>query len=153
MNTEKTIIEINGVKLEVDLRTARRVDEMRVGTRVKVLKKKYSDTHEVFHGVIIGFEPFKQLPTIIVAYMSIEYNAAKIEYLYFNASTKETELVVATDDDTGALDKVNIVSIMDREVEKKRQEIAEIEARKSFFLSKFAMYWSAVEAAVKDATS
>jgi len=33
----KQIIEINGVKLEVDLSTAKRIDEFRVGDTVKVL--------------------------------------------------------------------------------------------------------------------
>ena len=32
----KQIIEINGVKLEVDLSTAKRIDEFRVGDTVKV---------------------------------------------------------------------------------------------------------------------
>ena len=33
---DKRIIEINGVKLEVDMTTARRIDEFRVGDTVKV---------------------------------------------------------------------------------------------------------------------
>jgi hypothetical protein len=40
--TEKTIIEVSGVKLEVDLRQARRIEEIRIGDRVKVLTKDYS---------------------------------------------------------------------------------------------------------------
>ena len=36
-------IEINGVKLEIDLRTAKRVDTFKIGDNVKVLKKEYGD--------------------------------------------------------------------------------------------------------------
>src|SRR5690606_28503543 len=70
---EKTIIEVNGVKLEVDLRTAKRVDELRVGDRVKVLTKDYRGEYEVHAGTIVGFEPFENLPTVIVAYLKRDY--------------------------------------------------------------------------------
>ena len=36
---QKRIVEIGGVKIEVDLRTAKRVDSYRVGDPVKVLTK------------------------------------------------------------------------------------------------------------------
>ena len=41
--SEKRIIEINGVKMEIDTRHAVRVDKLAVGTRVKVIRKKYGD--------------------------------------------------------------------------------------------------------------
>lgn len=64
----KRVIEINGVKLEVDMRYAKRVDELRVGSKVKVLNKEYS-SYKVYPGVIVGFEEFDNLPTIVVAYL------------------------------------------------------------------------------------
>ena len=39
---EKRIVEIDGVKIEVDLRTAKRIDTFRVGDNVKVLCKEYN---------------------------------------------------------------------------------------------------------------
>ena len=99
-----TVIEINGVKLEVDLRTARRVENIRVGTRVKVLQKKYSDSYEIRHGVVIGFEPFLELPTIIIAVAKIEYNSATVEFVYFNSKSEGIQIVVSCDDDLAALD-------------------------------------------------
>lgn len=41
---ERRIVEINGVKIEVDMRTAKRVDSFRVGDNVKVLDKDYNGT-------------------------------------------------------------------------------------------------------------
>jgi hypothetical protein len=152
MESNKTIIEVNGVKLEVDLRTARRIDEIRVGTRVKVLRKEYS-SHRVHHGVIIGFEPFHKLPTIIVAYTDIGYQTAKVEFLYYNADSKDVEIVTSNDDDVAALDKNDFLAQCDRELAKKQLEVAEINQKRAYFLDKFACYWRDVDLAVKDATT
>lgn len=154
MNTNTTaVIEIKGAKLEVDLRTAKRIDTIKVGTRVKTLHKKYGNTYEVKHGIVIGFEPFKELPTIIVAVASYDYNQAKIEFVYYNAQTEDIDLVVALDDDLAALDKNQFCSFIDREITKKQEEIKELECRKQFFLDKFAAYWQPIEQAVADATA
>lgn len=147
-----TVIEINGVKLEVDLRTARRVENIRVGTRVKVLQKKYSDTYEIRHGVVIGFEPFLELPTIIIAVAKIEYNSATVEFVYFNSKSEGIQIVVSCDDDLAALDKNDFIKQCERETLKLEAQIADIQAKKRYFLDKFACYWQPVEAAVKDAT-
>ena len=141
---ETTVIEVNGVKLEVDLRSARRIENITVGSRVKVLKKQY-DGHKVKHGVVIGFEPFTQLPTIIICVMEDNWNAAKLEFVYYNAETKETEVVVARDDDEHALDKNDVCAKIDREIAKKESEIQELRDRKSYFLDKFATYWTPVK--------
>ena len=151
MNT-KQVIEINGVKMEVDMRFAKRVEEIRVGSRVKVLRKKYSDSYEVLHGVVLGFEPFNELPTIIIAVAKIDYSGASIEFVYYNAKTEGLEMVVAIEDDLAALDKNDFLAHCDREIDKKRNEILELEQRKKFFLDKFNCYWAPVEQAVKDAT-
>ena len=39
---EKRIIDINGMKMEVDLRTAKRIDTFKVGDNVKVLATEYN---------------------------------------------------------------------------------------------------------------
>ena len=45
MADEKRIIEIDGMKVEVDLRHAKRVDTFKVGDNVKILDKSYEDSH------------------------------------------------------------------------------------------------------------
>ena len=60
---EKRIIEIDGVKIEVDMRTAKRIDTFKVGDNVKVLCKS-GDDFKVRPGVIIDFCNFKEKPTI-----------------------------------------------------------------------------------------
>lgn len=153
MNAQKQVIEINGVKMEIDLRHARRIDNIRVGTRVKVLTKKYGDTYEVKHGLVIGFEPFKSLPTIIIVVAKIEYNEAKIEFVYYNTSSKDIEITVACDDDLAALDKNDFVKNVDREIASLQSKIQECEQRKAYFLDKFKCFWEPLEMAVADATA
>lgn len=148
---EKQVIEINGVKMEVDMRYAKRIDHITVGTRVKVLKKTYGESYEVRHGVVIGFEPFDKLPTIVIASAKIEYSSATIEFIYYNAKTEGMEVVVACDDDLMALDKNDFVAKCDTEIAKKQNEIQELNDRKTYFLSKFKCYWEPMGKAVAEA--
>lgn len=141
---EKQVIEINGVKLEVDLRHARRIENISVGSRVKVLGKEYSG-YKVQHGVVIGFEPFEKLPTIIIAVLEMSYNEAKIGFVYYNAETKDTEVVVATDGDQNAIGREEVCQFIDREIAKNEAAIVELNNRKAYFLSKFQTYWNPVE--------
>lgn len=73
--TEKTIIEINGVKMEVDLRHATIIHQnLKIGSKVKVLDKSSSYSGvQVYAGIIVGFENFPSLPTITVAYIKTGY--------------------------------------------------------------------------------
>lgn len=140
--TEKTIIEINGVKLEVDLRTARRVEELRVGDTVKVLVKSYGDSVTVYPGMIVGFEPFVELPTIIVAYINAGYNAAELKFVHINKNTKNAEIIKSVDADEHNFQQQKYIDAFDRDIEKKRLEIQDLEAKKSYFLREFGGWWS-----------
>lgn len=137
---EKTIIEVNGVKLEVDLRTAKRVDTLRVGDRVKVMVKGYSDW-KVHAGTVAGFEPFKNLPTVIIAYLESDYSGSKLKFLYFNSQTKETEVIKAIDDDQLDIEKANILQHFDKEEAKLEAQLDEIKRTRQYFLDNFKAYW------------
>jgi len=144
----KTIIEINGVKMELDMRHAKRIDELRVGDRVKVLLKNYSD-YKVHAGTIIGFEPFKALPTVIVAYIETGYNSAEVKFVYFNSSSKDVEIVKAIDDDSIGIEKRDVMSMFDRMVAAKEREIDDLLSKKEYFLRNFQAYWTPVEKPVE----
>ena len=56
---KKEIVEINGVKFEVDLSKATVVSEYQIGSKVNVLlEKDYNGKREVVPGVICGFNNF-----------------------------------------------------------------------------------------------
>lgn len=141
----RTIVEVNGVKLDVDLRTATRVDTLRVGDRVKVLKKEpYGSDRKVYPGVVCGFEPFTTLPTIIIAYLDVNWNEAKLLFAFLNSESKDVEVIKSIDHDLD-LDKANVMALMDRDIEKKQAEVDEARRRRDYFLREFGAYWAPVE--------
>lgn len=144
MNTETTIVEINGVKMEVDLRHAKIVHEnIRVGSKVKVLEKSTYTGATVYAGVVVGFEPFTDLPTIIVAYMKEGYTDAGLHFAYINAKSAEKWDMVPSMDDELPLVKGDVLARFDRDADKKRAELADIEAKRDFFLRHFNRYFEA----------
>lgn len=139
---QTTIIEINGVKLEVDLRSAKRVDNLRVGDRVKCLVKGYSGSMSTHAGVVVGFEPFPSLPSIVVAYLDTGYASGTLKFHTFNSQTKDFEIVSDLDNNALEVDRANIVAQFDREEAKKQQELDDIRAKREFFLQHFGRYFA-----------
>jgi len=135
-----TIIEINGVKLEVDLRNAKRIDNFKVGDSVKVLRKLYSDNWESSLGVIVGFDEFKNLPTIIIAYLENDYASADIKFAYLNKETQDIEICALHNWDI-PYTKQNIINKLDREISKAEELVKEAYAKKECFLKMFGKYF------------
>ncbi len=136
---EKRIVEINGVKLEVDLTEAKVIESYKVGDKVKVLVKTYSN-YESKPGVIVGFDAFKKLPTIIIAYLDTSYSTASIKFVYLNSETKEIEICSANGKEM-AFEKGRVIELMDAEITKKKIEAEDMERRKAFFLAEFGSYF------------
>jgi len=135
------IIEINGVKMEIDMRHATRIDTLQIGSRVKCLVKEYSD-HKVYPGVIIGFEPFVELPTIVVAYLKTDYSSASITFKSYNTATKDFEIVSDVDATALEVNKSNILQLMQREQDKLQLQMDEIAQKRNFFLKNFATFFA-----------
>lgn len=143
MSEETTIIELNGVKLEVDLRTAKRVDTLRVGDRVKLLEKQYGNSIKIHPAIIAGFEPFPSAPTIIVAYLETSYSTADVKFAYINTADEESkkfELVPSIDNDL-PVDPSDILELMDREIARRQTDLDDLKRRRLFFLNNFQKYF------------
>lgn len=138
-NTRQTI-EINGVKLDVDLRTAVRVETMRIGDRVRVLVKNYSG-FDVCPGVVVGFEPFQKLPSIVVAYIQSGGLSIKV----INNETKDFEIVPALDD-TLMLEREHVVELMTREINRKEVELSEARQKLDYFNRMFGRWFESEQA-------
>jgi hypothetical protein len=67
-------IEINGIKVEVDLRTCETITTYKIGDNVKVLKKGYNNAFSVYSGVIVDFVAFKERPALVIAYFEQSYS-------------------------------------------------------------------------------
>lgn len=144
MDENKRIVEINGVKLEVDLSTARVVDEYRVGQNVKVLMKEYSNWHAV-PGVITEFVNFKEQPTIVIAVFKEDYSGCNIEFIYYNEENAEKYELAPTCEHELELNKERAVDKFNVKIEEYKAKIAEIEAKRDYFLKYFDKHFSEKE--------
>lgn len=145
MNNETRTIEINGIKLDVDLRTAVRVETLKIGDRVRVLVKNYSG-YNVHPGVVVGFEPFQKLPTISVAYIS----SSALQIQAINDETKDFEIVPALDD-TLMLEREHVVDMMNREITRKEVELDEARRKLDYFQRMFGKWFESEQAQSTDA--
>lgn len=142
--TDMTIVEVNGVKLEVDMRTAKRIETLRVGTRVKVLRKPSYGEPQVHSGVVVGFEPFTNLPSILVAYIKKEdYKSAKIETVAINEKTKDVEIVASVDDIL--FDREDALKSFDSQILEARAKLDGLIEQREYFQRNFSAYWAPVE--------
>lgn len=139
METEKRIIEINGVKMEIDLRDCIVVDKFKVGDSIKILIKGYSD-YKSHVGTIIGFDNFESHPTVIIAYLETSYDEAKINYVYFNSETKDVEICPLNDWDI-PFTKEEVIKRFNKEIEKREMEITEIKNKCELFKKLFGKYF------------
>ena len=143
MKEEKRIIEINGIKMEVDLRTAKRIDEFKIGDNIKVLKK-VNDNFEVFPGVIIDFVDFKDLPTIQIATFKADYWGNHLDFMNFNSETKGVEITKVSEHEL-VLEKERILDKFMKEIKKKQNELDEIVSKKNYLLKHFGKYFKDTE--------
>lgn len=142
--SEKQIIEINGIKLEVDMRYAKVIENYKVGDNVKVLVKKYGDDYQTFPGVIVGFDNFNNLPTITVCYVDLSYSAAEIKFISINAKTKDIEIVHMADYEK-AIDKTRAIDYLDRVIFKAESELNELRRKKTYFLEKYNQHMEPIK--------
>jgi hypothetical protein len=133
---EKRVIEINGVKMEVDLRNAKTVNSYKVGDTIKVLKKNYSGSYDVHFGVIIGFTEFTELPTIEILYLKDNYSSADIDFLCYNAETEDVEIAPVHPYET-LFSEASIVEKLDKQISNKEEELRTLRAKKAAFLQHF----------------
>jgi len=128
------IVEINGVKMEIDMRSAKtvRVDTLKVGTKVRILKKGYNE-HQVHSGVVVGFEAFERLPSILFAYIETGYSDNPLKFLTLNAETKDVEVIAADQDETEDFNRATVVGQMNRAIEQKKLELQRAESALELF--------------------
>lgn len=138
-NEDTRIIEVNGVKMEIDLRQVRVIDNYKVGDYVKILVKEYS-SYKSYIGNIIGFDNFEKNPTIIIAYLKNEYNTASIEFAYYNAASEGIEITTLNDWDI-PLKKSTVLEHFQKEILKKEQEVEEIKNKAFAFDKLFGKYF------------
>lgn len=137
----KRIIEINGLKCEIDLRNVKKIDEFKVGDNVKVLRKTYGSNYDVLPGVIIEFVYFQALPTIQIAVFKRGYGADCLEFICFNSQSKDIEIAPCSEHEL-KLEKSAVIDKFNSEIVKKEEEIKDLTARRDWLVKYFEKYFS-----------
>lgn len=149
---EKRIVEINGMKMEVDMRTARRVDTFKVGDNVKVLSKTtYNDQHEIKPGIIVDFAMFKELPTIVVAVFNDGgwSSLPSISFVHINSESGK-EIIFASEAEI-RLSREGVVEKFEREIQRKKNEWQDLQNQLAYFKKHFLRSQGEVLADVSEA--
>lgn len=132
----KRIIEINGIKMEVDLRNAKRIDTFKVGDPVKVLDMNYSSP-TIKAGVIVGFAEFEKHAAIEVMVLSDSYSGVDFNFITIKSGDDCKYEIVHYNNYEKIFTQSNVIDKFQREIEKKKIEIEELERKKKYFIDDF----------------
>lgn len=149
MENTKRIIEIEGVKLEVDLRDAKTIEHYKVGDNIKLLKKEYGDDYSVYPAIIVGFEPFEELPTITIVYVKKNYDEVEINFVHFNKQTKGVEICPAGDVTELWFKESDMLDKFQTSIAKLEEDIKTIKKKRDYFKAHFNQYFKPEKEVVK----
>lgn len=132
-------IEIDGVKVAVDMRTVKKIDVYRVGDNVKVLKKSYN-TYQTYSGVIVDFVNFKELPAIVVAYFNQDYSGTSITFETITKDSKDIEIAPCLPHEL-SINKNRVIDKFNYEIEQQQHKVDELKAKRDYFLENFGKFF------------
>lgn len=135
---DKRTVEINGIQFEVDMRTATRVDQFKVGDNIKVLNK--NSRNEIMDGVIVDFLNFKNLPTIQVAYFNNGLFDATIRFININEENDDYEILPSNPHEL-KFEKNKVVEKIKNEIDKKQGEADELQNKLDWFEKFYGKYF------------
>ena len=132
-------IEINGIKVEVDLRTVKHITTYKIGDNVKLLMKDYQE-YVVKPGVIIDFVDFKDNPAIVVAYYSQDFSGTEIKFITITKDTKNIEIAPCLQHEL-ELNKGRVLDKFDLAIADYQRKIDELAQKKEYFINNFGKFF------------
>lgn len=132
---DKRIIEVNGVKMEVDMREAKKVDNFKIGDPIKVLVKKYDD-YENHYGIIVGFTEFQQKPAIDILYVEKSFSDIDLKFETITEDNDQIEIAHAKEYDK-KFEKTEVFNRINNEIKELEEEVKTWEAKKRAFKENF----------------
>lgn len=136
-------IEINGVKIEVDLRTAKKIDVFRIGDNIKILKKDYNE-YKTYSGVVIDFVAFKERPAIVVAYFKQDYSGVEICFETITKDSQEIEIAPCLPHEM-TINKNRVIDKFNYQIEAKQHEVDELVSKRDYFIKNFSKFFEETE--------
>jgi hypothetical protein len=143
MSDEMRIVEINGIKIEADMRTAKKIDTYKVGDPVKVLDCNYQ-TPQIRPGVIVDFAEFGKMPAIEVMMLSDEYNGIEFKFITITGGKESKYEISRYSKYEKLFTRGNVLDKFERLIDKKKIEIDELERKREYFVKDFEKAFSEI---------
>jgi hypothetical protein len=96
-----------------------------------------------YPGIIVGFDNFEKLPTIIISYLETGYQTADVKFLYFNSDTKDTEICAMNENDV-PFNSVDVEKLMSNTIVMKQKELTELRNKRDYFINNFNRYFGEI---------
>lgn len=149
MNDIETIQQfaVGAVTIAANRSAAVRAEVLKVGDPVRILIKPDYGEPEVHTGVIVGFEPFTERPTIIIAYLKVAYSSVEMKMLYYTGGDKQkekAEILSAPEDINIDIERSRVLDWFNAEEAKKLAEIDDIRSKRRYFNRYFDNIMSAI---------
>lgn len=141
MDETKRIITVNGIKMEVDLRQAKVVDNYRVGDMVKVLNKEYNDSYKVYPGIVTDFfvtekEDGTCEAAIQILALKKDYSSVDLVFMVYGENTKNFSISHFNEYEK-KFDQAQIDGLFDNEITKFQEQIRVLETKQSAYKELF----------------
>jgi hypothetical protein len=138
-NTEQyQAVTIKGLVYEVPVKPIIKQESLRVGDYVKLLmKKSYGEGYESFVGMVLNFEPFENLPTVVIAYLEDDFTGTDMRFLYLNKKSKEKVEIIKIPPYEVKFKRPDAIERMEKKIIKLQEEIAEMESKIILFKKYF----------------
>jgi hypothetical protein len=135
----KRIVEIDGIKLEVDLRTAKVVEHYRIGDPVRVLHVSDSyNSASINPGVIVGFCEFENHPAIEILELKLDYSGVNFNLITIISGVENKVQIAPYDKYEGLVSQSDVVTRFDRKIQEKELELADLKLKKKYFIDDFS---------------
>ena len=135
----KRIVEINGVKMEVDLREEKVVDHYKVGDPVRVYHPKNDyNRAEIRVGVIVGFCEFDKTPCIEILELNEDYSRITFKTVVIGEGINTDVQIAPYDRYEGLISRADVVTRFDRMIQEKELELSDLKLRREYFINDFA---------------
>ena len=134
-------VTIGEMKVAISADKAQTTHTYRVGDRIKVLVKDYSE-YNVFYGVVCDFDNFKNLPSITVVYIENKYGKGEMKFAAINTQTGDKfEIAQCSPEQRIDIEKGDIIQRMQQEIDKKQAEIDDIYRKMNYFDKMFGRWF------------
>jgi hypothetical protein len=138
MDENKRIVEIEGIKVEVDMRTAKVIDHYKIGDPVRVLHPGEGYGCGIKAGVIVGFCEFEKNPAIEILELDCDYSGTNFRMVLIVSGQENKVQIAPYEKYAGLISQTDVITRFDREIQKKELELADLKLKKKYFIDDFS---------------